>query len=99
MKASPWILNGLAVFVLLGAAGLSAQTARPPGPSPRGATGAAAPAVRPAAAVVKIVHLPELKERMLADGSEPAGNSPDQFCAFLQDEIASKDNIVLNISK
>ena len=48
MKASPWILNGLAVFVLLGAAGLSAQTARPPGPSPRGATGAAAPAVRPA---------------------------------------------------
>ncbi len=48
MKASPWILNGLAGFVLLGAAGLSAQTARPPGPSPRGATGAAASAVRPA---------------------------------------------------
>lgn len=46
------------------------------------------------AAVVKIVHLPELKERMVADGSEPVGNSPAEFRAFLQDEIGKWRKII-----
>ncbi len=46
------------------------------------------------AAVVKIVHLPELKERMVADGSEPVGNSPAEFRAFLQDEIRKWRKII-----
>src|SRR3954470_22973769 len=37
--------------------------------------------------VVKIVNSPELKERLKADGSDPVGNSPEQYSAFLRAEI------------
>jgi len=63
--------------------------------------GLAAPAKTPLeivnrlnAAVVKIVHLPELKERMLADGSEPVGNTPEQFRLFLQNEIVKWRKVI-----
>ncbi len=46
------------------------------------------------AAVVNIVHLPELKERMVADGSEPVGNTPGEFRVFLQDEIGKWRKII-----
>ncbi|HTD91553.1 MAG TPA: tripartite tricarboxylate transporter substrate binding protein, partial [Burkholderiales bacterium] len=49
---------------------------------------------RLSAAVVKIVHLPELRERLIADGSEPVGSLPEQFRTFLQDEIVKWRKVI-----
>lgn len=37
--------------------------------------------------VIRIVHSPELKERLTAEGSDPVGNTPDQYAAFLRSEV------------
>ena len=37
--------------------------------------------------VIKIVNSPELRERLTAEGSDPVGNTPDQYAAFLRNEI------------
>jgi tripartite-type tricarboxylate transporter receptor subunit TctC len=64
-------------------------------------TGLAAPGKTPAdiagklnSTVVKIVQSPELKERMLAEGSEPVGNTQEQFRAFLQNEIVKWRKVI-----
>jgi len=36
---------------------------------------------------VKILHAPDLRERLLTDGAETIGNSPAEFAAFLKAEI------------
>jgi tripartite-type tricarboxylate transporter receptor subunit TctC len=38
--------------------------------------------------VVKVVHSPELVERLKAEGSDPVGSTPAEFAAFLREEIA-----------
>ncbi len=64
-------------------------------------TGLAAPAKTPAeivgrlnSAIVKIVHQPDLNERMIADGAEPVGNTPEQFRTFLQNEIVKWRKVI-----
>jgi tripartite-type tricarboxylate transporter receptor subunit TctC len=37
--------------------------------------------------VVRIVHLPDVAEKMAADGSEPVGSSPAQFAAHIKAEV------------
>ena len=44
--------------------------------------------------VLKIVSSPELRERLKADGSDPVGNSPEQFATFLRDEIAKWAKVI-----
>ena len=44
--------------------------------------------------VVKIVNSPELKERLKADGSDPVGNTPEQFATFLRNEIAKWAKVI-----
>jgi hypothetical protein len=36
---------------------------------------------------VKIIKSPEMSDRILADGSEPVGNSPEVFRLFLLDNL------------
>lgn len=57
--------------------------------------GVLAPAGTPATVIerlhaefVKVLRLPDLRERLLADGAEPLGNSPAEFAVFLKAEIA-----------
>jgi len=38
--------------------------------------------------VVRILHLPEVVERLAADGSEPVGSTPEEFGAHIRAEIA-----------
>ena len=38
--------------------------------------------------IVRILHLPEVVERLAADGSEPVGNTPEEFGAHIRSEIA-----------
>jgi tripartite-type tricarboxylate transporter receptor subunit TctC len=44
--------------------------------------------------VLKVVNSPELKERLKAEGSDPVGNTPEQFGAFLRDEIAKWAKVI-----
>lgn len=50
--------------------------------------------IRLNAAVVKIVHSPELKERMVAEGSEPVGSTAEAFRTFLQDEVVKWRKVI-----
>lgn len=44
--------------------------------------------------VVRVVSSPELKERLKAEGSDPIGSTPEQYAAFLRDEIAKWAKVI-----
>jgi len=44
--------------------------------------------------VLKVVRSPELVERLKAEGSDPVGNSPEQYSTFLRDEIAKWSKVI-----
>ncbi len=44
--------------------------------------------------IVRILHEPDVKERMAALGAETVGSSPEQFAAFIKSEIAKWVRIV-----
>jgi tripartite-type tricarboxylate transporter receptor subunit TctC len=46
------------------------------------------------AEIVRILGLPEIRERLLGLGAEPVGNSPEQFAAFLREDIARWAKVV-----
>lgn len=52
-------------------------------------------------AIVKVMHLPDVKERVQATGAVPVGDSPEQFTAFMAKErgrlgeVITKSGIVL----
>src|SRR5437588_12651724 len=38
--------------------------------------------------VVKVLQQPDVKERLLSDGADAIGNSPEEFAAFIRSETA-----------
>ncbi len=44
--------------------------------------------------IVRILALPEIKERLSGQGAEPVGNSPEQFAAHIKTEIAKWSDVV-----
>ena len=44
--------------------------------------------------VVKVMKSPELVERLRSEGSDPVGNTPEQYAAFLRDEIAKWGKVI-----
>ena len=46
--------------------------------------------------ISKAIAQPELKERMLASGLEPLGNSPDEFAAYYRAEVAKWAKVIRN---
>ena len=44
--------------------------------------------------IVAIIRLPELKVRLLAEGAEPLGNTPEQFGEFIKSEIAKWGKVI-----
>ena len=44
--------------------------------------------------IARIVAHPEIQERILSQGSEPVGNRPDEYAAFIQAEIAKWRGVV-----
>jgi Tripartite tricarboxylate transporter family receptor len=45
-------------------------------------------------AIVKIVALPHMQERMAALGYEPVGNKPEEFAAHIKSEIAKWGKVI-----
>lgn len=57
--------------------------------------GVMAPATTPqpliqkiSADIQRVVAMPEIRDRILADASEPVGNRPEEYAAFIQSEVA-----------
>ena len=46
------------------------------------------------AAIGKIVNTPEMKESINKQGMEPQTNSPEQFAAFMRNEMAQNAKLV-----
>ena len=46
------------------------------------------------AEIVKMLNLPETKERFIALGAEPVGNKPEEFAIYLKSEIAKWGKVV-----
>ena len=46
------------------------------------------------AETVKMLNLPETKERFVSLGAEPVGNTPEEFAAYLKSEIAKWGKVV-----
>jgi tripartite-type tricarboxylate transporter receptor subunit TctC len=46
------------------------------------------------AEIVRILSLPDVREKLLGIGMEPVTNSPDQFAAYVQSEIAKWAQVV-----
>ena len=44
--------------------------------------------------VVALLQQPAIRERLLAEGAEPVGNTPDQFRTFIDAEIAKWGKII-----
>jgi tripartite-type tricarboxylate transporter receptor subunit TctC len=44
--------------------------------------------------IEKVVHLPEVQERLSASGAEPVASTPDQFAGYLVSEIRKWDRVV-----
>jgi tripartite-type tricarboxylate transporter receptor subunit TctC len=44
--------------------------------------------------VLKVVKSPELVDRLRAEGSDPVGNTPEQYRVFLRDEIAKWAKVI-----
>jgi tripartite-type tricarboxylate transporter receptor subunit TctC len=44
--------------------------------------------------IVAILRLPEVKDRLLAEGAEPVGNTPEQFGEFIKSEIAKWGKVI-----
>ena len=44
--------------------------------------------------VVKIMQAPDIRDRFMADGFEPAGLGPDEFAKYLRGEIVKWDKII-----
>jgi tripartite-type tricarboxylate transporter receptor subunit TctC len=46
------------------------------------------------AEIARILRLPDVRAKLLAVGMEPVTNSPDEFAAFVQSEIAKWARVV-----
>lgn len=46
------------------------------------------------AELVRILNLPEIKDRLTSQGAILVGNSPEEFTAFLRSEMATAAKIV-----
>lgn len=46
------------------------------------------------AEIVRIVKLPEIRERLASEGAEPVGNSPEELAAIIRSDIAKWDKLI-----
>ncbi len=49
-----------------------------------------------AAETQRILQLPDMKDRLLSLGAQPAANTPDEFAVFVRDEIAKWGAVIRN---
>jgi tripartite-type tricarboxylate transporter receptor subunit TctC len=48
-------------------------------------------------ALVKALAAPDVKERLISSGAQPAGTSPQEFSAFIKKELATWAQVVREV--
>jgi tripartite-type tricarboxylate transporter receptor subunit TctC len=43
---------------------------------------------------VKVLRMPDIRERLMANGAEPVGSTPDEFGAFMKSESAKWARVI-----
>ena len=46
--------------------------------------------------VVRVLGLPDVKEKLAADGGDVAPSSPERFAAFIRSELAKWSKVIKN---
>ena len=46
------------------------------------------------AEIVKVLNAPDIRERLQGLGADPVGNTPEQYTAFMQNEIAKWTKVI-----
>jgi tripartite-type tricarboxylate transporter receptor subunit TctC len=49
------------------------------------------------AEIVKVLNQPEMKERLISNGAEPVGSSPEEFGEYLRRETAKWAKLIKDI--
>jgi tripartite-type tricarboxylate transporter receptor subunit TctC len=44
--------------------------------------------------IVKALRAPDLQERLLRDGAEPVGNTPDEFRAYIEADVVKWAKVI-----
>ena len=44
--------------------------------------------------LIKVMHAPELKEKLAATGTDPLTSTPDEFAAYIKREIAKWGDVI-----
>lgn len=44
--------------------------------------------------IVRALKAPDLRDRLVGLGADPVGNTPEQYTAFMQNEIAKWDKVI-----
>lgn len=44
--------------------------------------------------MAQIAQLPDVRERLAADGADPGGNSPEEFGAYIRRELARWKTVI-----
>jgi tripartite-type tricarboxylate transporter receptor subunit TctC len=47
--------------------------------------------------IARLLHQPDVKEKLAADGADAVGNTPDQFGAHIKSEIVKYGKLVKQI--
>ena len=73
-----------------------------PGFEVAGWYGVLAPAGTPPAIIarlnremVRILHLPDVREHLAGEGSEPVGSTPEEFAAHIKSEVAKWRKVIV----
>ena len=48
------------------------------------------------AAIVRVLQDPTVKQRFISDGSEPVGNTPDEFAAIIRGDLRKWESVIRN---
>ena len=44
--------------------------------------------------IVKIINMPDVREKLIALGAEPVGDTPEQFSAYVKAEVVKWSDVV-----
>ena len=49
--------------------------------------------------IVKIINMPDVREKLVGLGAEPVGNSPDEFAALVKTEVVKWADVVKTVGR
>jgi len=48
--------------------------------------------------IARIINLPDVRERLVAQGAEPVGDSPEEFAQYIRSEAAKWGKVIKTLN-